>query len=222
MDESSTTPILSLTGFKWGDTINEKPESDPEEAGKLFDGWWTTASTSGGHKLVLNETRVHSNMIFYPHLSNNLATIHWNSNGGTPVDDSVVTLNSRIGELPSTSRTGYTFNGWFDSNRTEIDENTTIIEDKTFIAHWSENTYTIKFFDGHELIKTIYKKHNQRINDDEFPVLEPNDGYNLLGWFTGENGEGNRIDSNYQVTSDLMVYSHWGLNTYIVRFKYQD
>ncbi len=43
-----------------------------------------------------------------------------------------------IGDLPTPTRNGYEFNGWFTSNNQQINSNTIINSDITFTAHWTK------------------------------------------------------------------------------------
>ena len=50
-----------------------------------------------------------------------------------------------LGTLPSSSRTGYTFLGWFTaaSGGTQISTSTICYGNVTYYAHWQINTYTV-------------------------------------------------------------------------------
>ncbi len=85
-------------------------------------------------------------------------TAHWKANnylvtfdpnGGTtpnPTEKSV-TYDSTYGDLAATSKTGYTFLGWFTqaSGGTEVKSSTVvkITSNQTLYAHWSANTYNV-------------------------------------------------------------------------------
>lgn len=77
-------------------------------------------------------------------------TVKFNGNGGTVKTKSKkVTYKKTYGTLPTPTRTGYTFTGWYTkktggTKRTKS-SNVTSSKNHTLYAHWTENTYSIKF-----------------------------------------------------------------------------
>ncbi|MCX4365008.1 MAG: InlB B-repeat-containing protein [Bacilli bacterium] len=73
-------------------------------------------------------------------------TVTFNANGGT-VDTSSIELikNTTIGTLPTPTRTGYTFNGWFteQTGGEQISSNTKVTDNKTIYARWTVKTYNV-------------------------------------------------------------------------------
>ena len=71
-------------------------------------------------------------------------TATFNGNGGTASTSSKsVSKGGKLGTLPTASRSGYTFLGWYTSTNggsNPITAATTISEDTTFYAHWQKNT----------------------------------------------------------------------------------
>lgn len=75
-------------------------------------------------------------------------TVSFNANGGNVSPTSkTVTYNQTYGDLPTPTRTGYTFTGWFtDANSgTQITSGTkvTITSNQTLYAHWKDNSAPI-------------------------------------------------------------------------------
>lgn len=64
-------------------------------------------------------------------------------NGICDVDSKAVAYDSAYGDLPTPSRDGYTFLGWFTAadGGTEVTSSTTVITstDHTLYAHWEKN-----------------------------------------------------------------------------------
>ena len=80
----------------------------------------------------------------------NTYTVTFNANGGTtPTASKSVTYDSTYGTLPSPTRTGYSFAGWYTaaSGGTQVMASTTvaITANQTLYAHWSANTVYIDF-----------------------------------------------------------------------------
>lgn len=71
--------------------------------------------------------------------------VTFNGNGGTPSEGSrYIEDNNAIGPLPTATRSGYDFDGWYTAANggTKIDRNYVITTNgiKTFYAHWTEST----------------------------------------------------------------------------------
>ncbi|MCR5223596.1 MAG: InlB B-repeat-containing protein [Bacilli bacterium] len=70
--------------------------------------------------------------------------INLNANGGTVSPTSIeVNKNYEIGELPTPTRTGYTFNGWFNGEEQYNSETIMQTDGVILTAHWNINTYTL-------------------------------------------------------------------------------
>lgn len=75
-------------------------------------------------------------------------TVTFNANGGNcSTGSKSVTIGSAIGDLPTATRSGYNFDGWYtaaaDGNK--ISSATTFSADTTVYAHWTAHTYTVSF-----------------------------------------------------------------------------
>ncbi len=77
-------------------------------------------------------------------------TVTFNANGGiTPTSSLVLPYGSMYGILPTPTRAGYTFDGWYTSatGGTEIESSTIVTtpSNHTLYAHWTANPYTVTF-----------------------------------------------------------------------------
>ena len=80
-------------------------------------------------------------------IANNLV-VTFDGNGGKAKKTSVsIKKNAAIGTLPSATRTGYTFKGWFTkkSGGTKITKTTKVTKTVTYYAQWTANKYKIAF-----------------------------------------------------------------------------
>lgn len=96
------------------------------------------------------------------------------SAGATYSDNSSVTLyaqysNPSIGSLPTPTRSGYTFDGWYTSasDRTKITDSTKVTTNATLYAHWT------KIADVKATVKAVGIEHNVTINYKSNYVLTP-------------------------------------------------
>jgi len=113
--------------------------------GYTFNGWFTAAS---GGTQVMDATVVAtaSDHTLYAQWTANTYTVTFDANGGsTPtLTSKVVTYDSTYGSLATTSRTCYTFSGWFTatSSGTLVTDATVVAtaSDHTLYAQWTINT----------------------------------------------------------------------------------
>ena len=133
-------------------------------------------------------------------------TITWNLDGGTITDATYVqperyTRKSETITLPTLTKTGYNFEGWYDnatftgSEITSIPKNST--GNKTLYAKWSLATYTITYHClGGNTNQTTYT-----IEDSSFTLAAPSgpdpdspafdaDSYYFNGWYTNSTYSG--------------------------------
>ena len=219
---------------KRGETYGTLPESRRD--GYIFEGWYTEAE---GGSAVKADTKVSAedDHTVYAHWSKVPETqaptqaptqppatqpvvfsVSFDSNGGSACSSVSVTSGNAIGTLPSTSRTGYTFAGWFtDKNGgSQVNANTKVTGNMTVYAHWNINSYTVTF-DGNggtagkgSVTVTYYSSVGT------LPGASRT-GYTFAGWFTGKTG-GSQISADTKVTGNMTVYAHWSTNSYTVTF----
>ena len=141
---------------------------------------------------------VTGDMTFEAVYTANTYTVNFNANGGsTPTASKTVTYDSTYGTLPTPTREGYTFQGWFTSasGGTKITSSTTvkITSAQTLYAHWTGNPVTVNY----KIVDTNtwtysensdYSWMKKVINIGENLTLATNtykaDGYTHSGWST--------------------------------------
>lgn len=129
------------------------------KTGYHFTKWGT--SSSGGNTFDQNDTTLkptdldsqiekgNRSLTLYAQWEANTYKITFNANGGTtPTASKSVTYNSTYETLPTPTRTGYTFAGWFTTagGGTQVTASTkvAITAAQTLYAHWTINSYTNK------------------------------------------------------------------------------
>lgn len=110
----------------------------PTRTGYTFTGWFT--STNGGNE-VSSSTTISSNTTIYAQWTINVYTLNYNPNGGnvTPTSKNL-NYGSAYGNLPTPTRSGYIFNGWYSAlnNGSKVSNNTVITNDTTIYANWKK------------------------------------------------------------------------------------
>ena len=120
---------------------------------------WYTAETGGDLRTATDVVSITANTTLYAHWTPNTYTVTFNANGGTtPTATKDVTYASAYGTLPTPTRTGYAFLGWFTDpdSGTQITAGTvvTITAAQTLYAHW-EAMSILRISDGNGTMRTI-------------------------------------------------------------------
>ena len=151
-------------------------------------------------------------------------TVTFNANGGTVSPATrTVTGGAAVGALPTPTRSGYTFDGWFTaaSGGSQVSASTTVTANATYYAHWTPvvtpppptppvtEIWTVTFdvqggdFDG-EVVRSV--TNGCAVGALPIPTRS---GYTFVGWFTGENGTGTRVTATTivsEATTQLYAY----------------
>ena len=118
------------------------PQPNPI-TGYHFDSWYTAAS--GGTKITDTTILTNaSNHTVYARCLPNQYTVTFNRNySGGGSSTKTVTFDSTYGTLPSPSRSGYKFDGWYtaSSGGSQVKNTTKVTraENHTLYAHWTAN-----------------------------------------------------------------------------------
>ena len=101
----------------------------------------------------------------------------------TKVQTKSVTYNSTYGTLPTPTRTGYTFNGWYtaESGGTQVTTSSpvTATSNHTLYAHWTVNTYTVTYDDNR------FNTYNKTTNGVTVTYTEASHQVKLSGTHNG-------------------------------------
>ncbi|MBS1359503.1 MAG: hypothetical protein HPZ92_03150 [Oscillospiraceae bacterium] len=200
------------TSYTYGETVTL--QSPPSRTGYTFDGWYGDWSCTGSPVTEISATDT-GNKTFYAGWRANTYTVTFDANdGGVTVnpDSKTVTYEYQYGELPTLTRTGYTFDGWYTSQtggeKVTASTKVQITADQTLCAHWSINSYTItlKYGDG-RADSTITQNYGTAITRPEKPTRT---GYTFTGW-------DNAIPSTMPA-ENLTITALWQISSYTVTF----
>lgn len=147
---------------KTGETI-AAPDA-PSRIGYAFAGWYLDQNCT--RKWDFDHDTVPGAMTLYAKWTAKRYTVTFEANGGTVEPGSkTVTYDEAYGELPTPTRAGYDFAGWFtaqtDGAQVRADDTVAITEDQMLYARWTEGAaaYTVKHL-------------WQNIGDDEYSEHE--------------------------------------------------
>ena len=135
-----------------------------------------------------------ADLTLYAQWTANTYTVTFDANGGgTPTPASkVVTFGSTYGTLATTSRTGYTFAGWFTaaSGGTQVTSATIVstASNHTLYAQWTANTYTVTFDANGGGTPVPTSKAVTFGSTYGTLATTSRTGYTFAGWFTAASG----------------------------------
>ena len=185
--------------------------------GHTFQGWYT--AKSGGTKVSPSTTMGAANTTLYAHWSVNAYTLAFDGNSGKASESSrKVQYGSQYGTLPTATRTGYAFQGWYTarSGGSQVSSSTTMeAANTTVYAHWTVNTYTVSFdSNGGSAVASQSVRYGSKATQPTDPTRT---GHTFQGWYTARSG-GSKYDFNQTVTGDVTLYAHWSVNSYTLTF----
>ena len=146
--------------------------------------------------------------------------VTFDPNGGRVSPASTaVTIGKKYGTLPTPTRTGYDFDGWYtkETGGTKVTETTTVgtYPPTTLYAHWTAkkclvalnaNGGKIDTASGQVSTKSYTATYGSKYNFLPRPIRTG--GYNFDGWYTEPVG-GTKISTSTVFTGDTTVYAHW-------------
>ncbi len=194
----------------------------PTRTGYTFNGWFAAAS-EGPQVTASTTVTATANHTLYARWTANTYTVTFNANdGGVSQTSKTVTYGLTYGTLPTPTRTGYTFKGWFTaaSGGTQVTATTkvAITANQTLYAQWTANTYTVTFDANGGSVSPTSKTvtYNSTYGDLPAPTRE---GYDFNGWFTSSSG-GTKVlaDAKVTVAGAQTLYAQWTPKMYKVVF----
>jgi len=155
--------------------------------------------------------------------------LNYMPNGGTVSPASkTITYGTVVGALPTPTRTGYTFTGWYTKATGGTKYSSTkvynTVADTNIYAHWKANKYKVAFSaDGGSTPKTNNKvvKSKTLTFGKKYGTLPTTKrtGYTFGGWYTAQVG-GVKMTSGsvVNIAADHTLYARWTAKTFTVKF----
>ena len=146
------------------------------------------------------------------------------NDGKVSQKSTAVTIGKPYGTLPTPTRTGYSFDGWYtkETGGTKVTETTTVGTNPPtkLYAHWIANKYLVVFdanrgefiTAGGESVKTKQSTATYGSKYNFLPTPTRTGGYKFVGWYTEPTG-GTEITRDTTVTTAKthILYAHWHL-----------
>ncbi|MDE6519610.1 MAG: InlB B-repeat-containing protein [Ruminococcus sp.] len=203
IDANGASPDLNQNGIKGNHRFDTLIKVD--ETGKQDVYVYAINIGSGNTNPLIKNGTVTVSALTYK--------VTFDVNGGTVSKNSQnVTYGSTYGTLPTPTRTGYTFNGWYTAKNggTKITDSTkvTLNSNQTLYAQWTAKEYAVTFdANGGTVSPTSVK-----IKTDATYLLPTptRSGYTFNGWYTAKTG-GTKITSSTKFTAaaNQTLYAQW-------------
>ena len=197
-------------------------EKVPQRKGYGFDCWSTYADGKGVKYYPGDSYDINSEVTLYAQWVAGAYTVTFDAQGGTAEKKTAgYVYDSKYETLPSATRTGYVFDGWY----TAADGGTRVTEDDivktegnfTLYAHWTPYTYMVYFnaAQGECSETSLEVTYDQPYGT--LPVPTRN-GYLFAGWYTPDEKE-IYSDSTVKITNNTTVTAKWVEGHYTAYFN---
>ena len=194
-------------------TITTLPAIEKEN--NTFDGWYLgdTKLSNGAHVDLSSGSIIQARWIPKDHYD---VTLDTNGGGltGTAKSSIKVYSGNAVGELPTPTKAGYDFLGWYNGDTLYTYESV-INSDVTLTAKWAERKWTVTFdagdgtfYDANEATKTV--RDNGCIT--KLPGANYSDtttNYSLDGWFYKDGGDEKQLKADTLITKNIDCYAKW-------------
>ena len=181
----------------------------PVRTGYTFLGWY-----NGDTKVESGIWTTASNVTLSPRWEANQNTVTLNANGGTVSSSSITVTYDSAYTLPTPTRTGYAFNGWFNGT-TQVESGTwNYTSDLSLTASWTANSYTLTLdVNGGSGVDSS----TQTIAYDSAYLLPTptRTGYTFNGWF---NGATQYFSGTWNELNNVTLTASWTVNTYNITY----
>ncbi|MCR5701104.1 MAG: InlB B-repeat-containing protein [Lachnospiraceae bacterium] len=185
----------------------ETPE-EPIRKGYTFTGWYTDEKCTEVYDF--KKTKPIADIILYAGWEVNNYTIHFETNGGSAINDITQDYGAKITAPEAPSREGYTFTGWYIDEKFERQFAFTTMpsENLTLYAGWKRIEYNVTWvdFDG----KMLKSETVAQGKSGSSPVNPSREGYTFIGWSA-------KAD---KVVSDMTIEAQYSKVTVLLTVKY--
>ena len=200
-DSDGGTPVGKITQ-NFGTSV--VAPANPTKPGFNFLGWFESGNTSA---YVFNTIEARNIALKARWGETQEYSIIFDSDGGSPVETIIKRAGLSISAPTSPTKTGYTFDGWFEDGNTNSYLFNTMEERNIVLkAKWKINQYSITFnSNGGSVVDKITQNYNTTVAKPADPTR---DGYVFLGWF--EDGKETAYEFNRVEARNVILIAKWG------------
>ena len=191
----------------------------PTRTGYTFNGWYTDSSLTTSYSKTTYWTRT-SDLALYAKWTAISYSVTFVSNGGTSYSSRTIAYDSSY-TLPTPTKTGYNFLGWYlDSDLTEPILSTGIwnyASNKTVYAKWSVGQYLIELNTNEGILPDDASSGILITYGSSYTLPTPTKaGYTFAGWYTSSSFSGTALplEGTWTMEGNKSLYAKWIANTY--------
>ena len=210
----------------YGSGIETPLPTDWTKVGYTFGGWYENSGFTGNKVTSISATAT-GDKTYYAKWTANKYTVTYNKNSGTIANESNYTSYT-YGTgltLPTPTRTGYTFGGWYENSGftgnkvTSI--STTATGNKTYYAKWTANKYTVTYNKNSGTIANESNYTSYTYGTGLTLPVPTRTGYTFGGWYENSGFTGNKVTSiSITAIGDKTYYAKWSATKYKITFAY--
>ncbi|MEZ7821021.1 MAG: InlB B-repeat-containing protein [Patescibacteria group bacterium] len=203
--------VSTITGVTTGSKITQP--GNPTQTGYTFVAWYKefglTSTWDFGTDTVTSNTDLYAKWTV-----NTYAVTFVYDNGSSNTEQST-NYNTTLLSLPSPTKTGYTFDGWWTVSGGTGDKFTTsskVTGNITVYAKWIADQYVVTFdsqsatTEANPTTKTVTVPST---TVGSLPTAPTKTGYTFGGWWTETNGGGTEFIASTTVSGNITVHAKW-------------
>ena len=187
----------------------------PTRTGYTFGGWYTSQNFAGTKVTSISATET-GNKTYYAKWTVNGYSVTYNKDGGTIANESNYTSYT-YGTgltLPTPTRTGYTFGGWYTSQNFAGTKVTSISAtetgNKTYYAKWTANSYSVTYNKNSGSIANESNYTNYAYGVGLTLPTPTRTGYTFGGWYPDSSCTGTAVKTiSATETGDKKFWAKW-------------
>ena len=194
--------------------------NNPTRNGYTFIGWTGTDLDDLTMSVTILTNSV-GNRRYEANWQANTYTLTFDANGGSVSPESKTVTYDASFTLPTPTKSGYTFDGWYNGYEKYTNGTWKNTSDITLTAWWKANSYSVTLDDTVYLSDkaTITFNYNysgatstkQTLTNGRklsYPTVPERSGYVFTGWYT-TSGCTTRYDFSGTITGDMTLYAGW-------------
>ena len=186
---------------------------EPKRTGYTFVGWTFDGQTEPTKNVKIS-LGTKANREYTAHWQANTYHIMFNPNGGSSSTSSMDMIYDANYTLPTPTKTGYTFLGWYDGSTKYASGISKISDNIELLAKWEAKSYTITYNpNGGTLSSTT-----QTVTyGTAYTLYTPTRvGYTFEGWYSGSS---EIVAGTWNKDSGITVTAQWKVITYTITYE---
>ena len=186
----------------------------PTRSGYIFKEWCTDYAAKAAYDF---ETAVTGDMTLYAAWTT-VAVVTFNANGGSEIEEQIVSINGKAVYPKTPTRENYTFSCWCSDSElaTVFDFNSNITENITLYAKWVQISNTVTFrSNGGTSVASQDVMIGSYATEPESPTKE---GFNFVYWCDDVDCTNEFHFNTTPVTGPLTLYAKWAAKEITVTF----